>query len=114
MAQARLALCFSLAYQQWLISVTFLDKDGEPQGNEGDVSHLPSSPPFTTDCFDVISAMGDKIIELRGQIAELKADHVPEAILAIEQRASDFEAKVGRLRSELGEFDECTKSFWKR
>ncbi|RRT59943.1 hypothetical protein B296_00006074 [Ensete ventricosum] len=52
MAQARLALCFSLVYQQWLISVTFPDKDGEPQGNEGDVSHLPSSPPFTTDCFD--------------------------------------------------------------
>ncbi|RRT58241.1 hypothetical protein B296_00046745 [Ensete ventricosum] len=55
MARAHLALCFSLVCQLWLIyvSISISDRDGEPQGDEGDASYLLKSPSFTTDCPDI-------------------------------------------------------------
>ena len=45
----------------------------------------------------MINCMGDKITELRGQIEDLKAGPVPEAIAA-----TDLEGEVARLKLELG------------
>ncbi|RRT60806.1 hypothetical protein B296_00011707 [Ensete ventricosum] len=55
MARARFALCFSLVCQLWLIYVliTFFDRDGEPQADEGDAPYLLGSPAFTIDYVDI-------------------------------------------------------------
>ena len=49
----------------------------------------------------IIAALSSRNAELWRQADEARAGAGPEAIAAAEQRASDLEAKVARLRSEL-------------
>uniref|UniRef100_A0A804HXK5 Uncharacterized protein n=1 Tax=Musa acuminata subsp. malaccensis TaxID=214687 RepID=A0A804HXK5_MUSAM len=49
----------------------------------------------------VIAALSSRNAELRRQADEARAGAGPEAVAAVEQRASDLEAEVTRLRSEL-------------
>ncbi|RWW24423.1 hypothetical protein GW17_00011298 [Ensete ventricosum] len=44
----------------------------------------------------VISYMGDKITDLHNEIRELKASPSPEAMVAVDQRATDLQSKVGQ------------------
>ncbi|XP_018677038.2 uncharacterized protein LOC108951938 [Musa acuminata AAA Group] len=53
------------------------------------------------DAGQIISNLGDRNAELRGQVEELKARAGPEAMASAEQWAVDLEGKVAWLRSEL-------------
>lgn len=45
--------------------------------------------------------MGEKIVELHGQIEELKAGAALEVVAVTEQRATNVEGEVVRLKLEL-------------
>ncbi|RRT80910.1 hypothetical protein B296_00002222 [Ensete ventricosum] len=51
----------------------------------------------------VIDYMGDKIFDLQSEIRELKEGPCMTVIMAAKQRATDLQAEVERLKSDIGE-----------